>query len=86
MLRDMTSGQKQDKQVCPHAEDARGSFMCVLRYPSSSPGGSEVQGVTILQRAETTEVRLDDGSTLTFDSVELRAAVAPLDAERRAAA
>lgn len=81
-----TTGQNQVKEPCPEAELARESFMTVLRHPVPSPGGSEVQGVEVYQYATITEIRLADGSTLTFDSVELRTAVAPLEAERRAAA
>jgi len=80
------SGEKRDKEPLAEAEVPRETFLTVLRSPMPTPGGVEVQGAVVRQQGDTSFVELEDGLILAFDSVELRAAIAPVAEARRAAA
>lgn len=80
------SGEKRDKEPLAEAEAGRATFLTVLREPMPSPGGIEVQGVTVIRAGGRTIFEVGDDLVLTFDAVELVPAVALEAPSRRAAA
>jgi hypothetical protein len=67
-----------DNQPSQGLGQCRVSFVTALRYPDPSPGGHDVVGVTV-EQFETVTVLSDlpDGTSLTFNSEELRRALDP---------
>lgn len=70
----------QDNGGSQDSGRARETFLTVMRYPNGSGGSRGVEGAVVLQRSETTNIELADGTTLTWDSIELRKAIEPVRA------